>query len=354
MREEAIVKIMNMLSEYEIPLQDIKMKLTIILSDYEMESRHTELIVADEDKNRVMIQKFLASKMAAGRTQRTLGNYRQYLRQIFNAIGKNYDELTADDVRLYMAIRIQRDGISKVSANNERRALSSFYQWLQKEEIITKNPMLKVEQIKTQKQKKKAFEEMEIEKIREQCRTKRERALIELLLSTWCRVSEVAQIRLDEINDNEILIHGKGEKDRIVYMNARCRFAIEQYMNERKDFNPYLFAQANSVGNIQEYAKARKRRDECKWYTDAAMVKADGHIRADTIEQIVRKIGKRAGVMNVHPHRFRRTGATYALRNGMPLTTVSKLLGHAGIGVTQVYLDISDDELEEAHKKYVH
>lgn len=353
MREELTVKIINLMQAYEIPIQDVRLKLTILLADYEIEARHTELAILDEDKNATMLRKFLAAKMAAGRTKRTLENYNGYLRKVFYTIGKNYDEITADDIRYYMAVRIQRDGISKVSANNERRALSTFYQWLQKEEILLKNPMAKVELIKVQKPKKKAFEEIEIEKIRDACRTNRERALIELMLSTWCRVSEVAQIRLDEIQDGEILVHGKGEKDRIVYLNAKSRLAIEKYISERKDLNPYLFAKARYAGDVKRFSAKVKRKDGCEWYKKADLVDDTEHMGASTIEEIVRNIGKRADVKNVHPHRFRRTGATYALRSGMQLTTVSKLLGHAGIGVTQVYLDISDSELEEAHRKFV-
>lgn len=353
MREELTVKILNALAEYEVPIQDIRMKLAIILSDYEIESRCTELIVPDEEKNRGIIRKFLAAKLASGRTQRTLVFYGNSLRIIFDQIGKNYDEVSADDIRYYMAIRIRRDGVSKVTINNERRVLSSFYTWLQKEEILMRNPMAKVDLVKVQKPKKKAFEEIEIERIREACRTNRERVIIEIMLSTWCRVSELAQIRIDEIKDGEILVHGKGEKDRTVYLNAKSRLALEKYMNERRDKNPYLFARAKYGGNIDKIAKNTKRNTECNWYVNEELVASEGHMDKSSIEGVVRNIGKRAGVPNTHPHRFRRTGATYALRQGMPLTTVSKLLGHAGIGVTQIYLDISDSELEEAHRKYV-
>lgn len=350
MREELTVKILNMLNGYDIPLQDIRLKLSIILNDYEIESRCTEIAIVDEDKNRMAIQKFLAAKLAAGRTPRTIEGYKQYLTWILNAINKSFDEITADDIRYYMALRIQRDGVSKVSVNNERRALSSFYTWLQREEILLRNPMAKVDMIKVQQKKKKAFEEIDIERLRDACRTEREKALVELLLSTWCRVSEVAQIRIDEINDGEILIHGKGQKDRVVYLNAKAKLALEKYLAQRKDLNPYLFARAKFAANDQERGQMR---GNSYWYKDVKLVAEDGHTDSSSIEHIIRKLGNRANVKNTHPHRFRRTGATYALRQGMPLTTVSKLLGHANISVTQIYLDISDAELEEAHRKYV-
>lgn len=353
MREELITRIINILSKYDIPAQDLRLDLDIALADFEITSRCTELMIADEDVNEAMLRRFLAAKLASGRTERTLEYYRNTMRSFFRKVEKNFDQITSDDIRLYIALRIKKDGVSKVTANNERRNVSAFYQWLQKEEILLRNPMSKVEGIKLQKAKKKAFEEIEMEKIRDACRTNRERAIIEVLSSTWCRVSEVAQIKLSEINDDEILVHGKGEKDRIVYLNAKAKLALDRYLSERKDDNPYLFARASFAGDVAAMSKNRKRKDQCKWYLDPEMVDGDKNMEKSTIESVVRKIGIRAGVENVHPHRFRRTGATFALAQGMPLITVSKLLGHADIGVTQVYLDISDKDLEEAHRKYV-
>lgn len=353
MREELITRIINTLSKYNIPVQDLRLDLDIALADFEITSRCTELMVMDESANEAILRRFLAAKLASGRTERTLEYYRNTIRAFLGKVDKNYDQITSDDIRLYIALRIKQDGVSKVTANNERRNVSAFYQWLQKEEILLRNPMAKVEGIKLQKVKKKAFEEIEMERIRDACRTNRERAIIEVLSSTWCRVSEIAQIKLSEINNDEILVHGKGEKDRIVYLNAKAKLALEKYLDERNDLNPYLFARAKYAGDVEKFSKSIKRRTECEWYRKADLVADAGHIDKGTIESIVRSIGKRAGVQNVHPHRFRRTGATYALAQGMPLITVSKLLGHADIGVTQVYLDISDKDLEEAHRKFV-
>lgn len=353
MREELITRIINILSKYNIPVQDLRLDLDIALADFEITSRCTELMVMDESANEAILRRFLAAKLASGRTERTLEYYKNTIRAFLAKVDKNYDQITSDDIRLYIALRIKQDGVSKVTANNERRNVSAFYQWLQKEEILLRNPMAKVEGIKLQKVKKKAFEEIEMERIRDACRTNRERAIIEVLSSTWCRVSEIAQIKLSEINGDEILVHGKGEKDRIVYLNAKAKLAMEKYLDERKDINPYLFARAKYAGDVEKFSKTIKRKAECEWYRKADLVADAGHIDKGTIESIVRSIGKRAGVQNVHPHRFRRTGATYALAQGMPLITVSKLLGHADIGVTQVYLDISDKDLEEAHRKFV-
>jgi site-specific recombinase XerD len=230
--------------------------------------------------------------------------------------------------------------------------LSAFYGWLQKEEILLKNPMTKVDPIKATKKKKKAFEQMDLEKIRDKCRTKRETAIIEVLISTWARVSEITLIRIDDIHDNRLTVHGKGDKDREVYLNPRAALAVTNYLAERGDKNPYLFPKAKYAGDVAQLHKIA-RDERCEWYKDPELVDEKEHTDKGTIESIVRSIGKKAGVPNTHPHRFRRTGATMALRAGMPLIQVSKLLGHENVGTTQIYLDISDEELEQAHKRYV-
>ena len=177
--------------------------------------------------------------------------------------------------------------------------------------------------------------------------------MIEVLLSTWARVTEVAQIRIDEIKGDHLIVHGKGDKEREVYLNAKAILALRNYMAERSDENPYLFAKARYAGDVKEMSKGNRGKSLAEWYKNPLLVDQSEHIGTGTVEGIVRAIGRRAGVTDTHPHRFRRTGATAALRNGMPMIQVSKLLGHESIGTTQIYLDISDEELAQAHKKYV-
>lgn len=336
-------------------ISDVRMKISMILSKYKVDIENTQLVVYEGDVNEKILKRFLISKAASGRTERTIYYYKTTLVKVFDKIAKSYSDITPDDIRLYLATRTQIDGASKTTANNERRALSSFYGWLQKEEMLLKNPMLKVEAIKEQKKKKIAFSRMDIEKMRYACKNTMQLALIEVFLSTWGRVSEVAQLKTCEIDlaKGTALLHGKGEKDRIAYLNPKTILAIENYLKDRQDNNPYLFPRAEYAGDVVTMCKGKSRRLQDRWYTDPKLVSKDQHRDKSTIESDIRKIGKRAGVENAHPHRFRRTGATMALRNGMPLINVSKLLGHVNIGTTQIYLDISDKELEQAHEKWV-
>lgn len=337
----------------DMSAQDIKMRIEMVLADYDVQKTEKALTVYQGDANDVMLKRFLAAKIAQGCSGRTIMYYRDSISKTLEVIGKSYLDVTADDIRLYLARRIHVDKTTKTTANNERRNLSAFYGWMQKEEILLKNPMTKVPAIKVSKTKKKAFDQMEIEKLRDSCRTKRETALIEVLLSTWARVTEVAQIRIDEIKGDHLIVHGKGDKEREVYLNAKAILALRNYMAERSDENPYLFAKARYAGDVKEMSKGNRGRHQSEWYKNPLLVDQSEHIGAGTVEGIVRSIGKRAGVTDTHPHRFRRTGATAALRNGMPLIQVSKLLGHESIGTTQIYLDISDEELAQAHKRFV-
>lgn len=355
MRDQLCTELINTLFPYrkDLPFEEIKAQFTIILNNYDVEKRKTEIIVRDEDKNMHYIAMFIASKAAGGRTEKTLKYYKSELQRVFDNIGKNADEITSDDIKLYLAKKLRVDKVSKTTVNNSRRALSSFYGWMVKNEHIRTNPMNKVETMKFAKPKKYAFSDMDIELLREACKTERETMILEVLLSTWARVSELCNIRIDEIENDKIIVHGKGEKDRTVFLNAKAQFALKRYLEKRKDDNPFLLPRASEVGNVSAFAKGRKRAVMANWYEIPELVDPELPSDKGTVESIVRKIGQRAGVKNVHPHRFRRTGATFALRGGMPFMTVSKLLGHANIAVTQVYLDITDEELENEHGKYV-
>lgn len=337
----------------DITGQDLRLRIEMTLADYDITKSEHALTVYEGDVNENILKRFLSAKIAQGCSDRTICFYKNSITSTFEKIGKPYMDITADDVRLYLAYRIHRDMVSKTTANNERRNLSAFYGWLQREEILLKNPMNKVDAVKVTKKKKKAFEQMELEKLRDKCRSKRETAIIEVLISTWARVSEVVQIRIDDIHGNHLVVHGKGAKDREVYLNAKAMLAITNYLTERKDKNPYLFPRCKYAGDVSKMCTGIARRLQGQWYKDPDFVHESAHMDISSFESVVREIGKRADVPNTHPHRFRRTGATMALRNGMPLIQVSKLLGHENIGTTQIYLDISDEELEMAHRRYV-
>lgn len=327
----------------------LKLKIMSILDGYRIEEQTKEITVWHGDKNAAMIQRWLLSKAVAGCTERTLDYYKRSSERILALIGKDIDTITAPDIQVFFAKQISR-GVSLTTVDNDKRVLSSLYSFLYREEIVRSNPLLRIDPIRREKKNKPAYSDMDIEKLRAACRTRRETALIEVLLSTACRVSEIVNMKYAELEDGQMTIVGKGRKQRVVYFNAKSMLAVERYMEERKDANPYLFPKG--CGIKQWPNELRKRGAAETWYTHPELI-GSGHTDVGSIENIVRDIGKRAGVDNTHPHRFRRTCATNALRKGMPIEMVSRMLGHANIATTQIYLDLSEDDLKSFHGKFV-
>lgn len=330
-----------------LQLPDTKPVILGLLAEYDITRKSTELIVYDGGETEMLIKRFLIAKRVAGCTDRTCESYSRTLHTAFRYIGKAPTQTDHTDIQRYLASLIVR-GTSKAWQQTNHHTLSSFFTWLTREELIPKNIMFKVDPIKCQPPHKKAFTDMDVEKIRAACQTKRETCLVEVLLSTGLRIFEAGKLRIDEIKDDQIVVVGKGEKTRTVYLNAKAQIAIAAYLAERKDQNPYLFPASIKADG---YNKTPKKA--LLWYTLPEMVSKDKHQDNSALEERIRNIGKKAGVENCHPHRFRRTCATMALRRGMPVTLVQLMLGHSNIGTTQRYLDIEGDELKAAHQKYV-
>lgn len=347
-REDVLNSLISWAISHGIDSTESKYDFYMLLNNVEITSRCTEIAQIEENRNEYLLKKFLIAKKVKGCTDRTLNYYGQSIQTILNKIGKTVDDITADDIRFYMAIRIRQDKVSKTTVGNEIRNFGSFFSWLYLEEEIRRNPMTKIDRIKIEKNKKEALTELEIEKLRAAAEGEREKMIIEVLLSTGCRVSELVQIMTSEIDGDRIIVNGKGEKERYVYLNARAKFAMERYLEQRKDTNPYLLPHSVNVKDI----KVRKRSDLKDWWKNPQNV-SEGYSDKGTIECMMRKIAKKAGVERANPHKFRRTCATMALRRGMPIEQVSKMLGHESLETTQIYLDLAENELEQAHKKYV-
>lgn len=324
---EVINRIMQLLGGVSSESIDIiENALHVVLRDYDISEKTTALALMNQDTTTKSIQMFFISKKVEGLSDKSLTYYGYVLRKFFEIIKINLEDISTNDVRYYLAKRqMDNPDISKVTLNNERRVLRSYFSWCQAEDYISKNPMVAIKQIKTPKLVKKAFTELEMEKMREACESHRERAIIEVLYSTGVRCAELSGIKLSDINGDEILVLGKGNKERIVYLNARALVAVQKLIEERDYESEYLFC--SERGHRQ--------------------------LKNSSIQSIVKSIGKRAGVTNVHPHRFRRTAATHALNRGMPIEQVSRMLGHASIETTTIYARSTTENVKESHKKFV-
>lgn len=348
-REEVINKLAVWATSGIDDVREAKCDLYMLLSDVEITSRHTKVVEVQEDRNEYLLKNFLLAKQVKGCTDKTLKSYARNIKITLKQIEKTADDITAEDIRCYIAFRL-KDKISKATIAGEIAILSSFFGWLYTEEIIKRNPMSKIDKIKTGKSKKKVFTELEIEQLRLAAQGEREQMIVETLLSTGCRVSELTEILLADIEGNKILVRGKGAKERYVYLNAKAQLALERYLSERLDNNPFLFPKGKMLSEWDR--KGLTKEDMKSWWKDPEKIK-DGHVDKGSIEKVVVRIAKRAGLDKANPHKFRRTCATMALKRGMPLLQVSKMLGHESTETTQIYLDLSEDDLAQAHKKYV-
>lgn len=300
-------------------------RLRIVLNDYDIAKKSTELTVADDDRRAKAIQMFIVTKKVEGCTERTIQYYIGTLRRFFNEMNCRLDEIGADQIRYYFAVRSIRDKLSKTSQDNELRVLKSFFKWCAGEDYIQKNPTGNVNAIKKEKRIKKPFSETELELIRSSAKTIRDKAIIEVLYSTGVRVSELCMMNRQDINNDEMVVFGKGEKERVVYLNARARIALKEYIDSRTDNNEALF--------LGERTKER--------------------LMQGGVELMIRKTGKRAGISKCHPHRFRRTTATMALNRGMPIEQVQKMLGHEDIETTTIYAKSEEENVKASHRKCV-
>lgn len=306
----------------------IEMAVVLALRNYHIEKTETALSMVFEKPNEWYLNQFLAIKSVKGLSEKTLTYYRGTIKQLLEIVPKPIAEITTNDIRYYLATRELRDKVTKVTLANELRNLRSFFTTLDAEDLIPRNPVSKIDAVKTEKKVKKPFTEIEMEQIRRACSafrlSKKYLAIVEVLYSTGCRVGELVGIELDDIKDDRILVTGKGNKQRWVYLNPRAKVALDDYLSTRKSVSNVLFPN-----------------------------KQGGQMGESGVEGIIRKLGEAAGVEDCHPHRFRRTAATTALRRGMPIEQVSKMLGHEQISTTQIYAITEDEQVQENHRKYL-
>lgn len=320
-------KVINLLTTIEIiHLEDVKNALNYVLNDFEIRHKENSLVVANPDLKILAIQNFFIAKKVEGLADSSLNYYSLQLRRFFEVISKDLKEITTNDIRYYLAKRqIDCPKLSKVTLNNERRVLNTFFGWCQSEDYVVKNPMSAIGMIKQPKRIKAAFSEIEMEKLRDACRNLRDKAMIEVLYSTGVRCQELVNIKIDDIDGDQISVIGKGDKERVVYLNAKAQVALKRYLDSRNDGSPYLFV---SFRKPTALTKGR-------------------------VESAIRELGEIAGVKNTHPHRFRRTAATLALNRGMPIEQVQQMLGHESIGTTTLYARSSEQNVKASHRKYV-
>lgn len=284
-----------------------------------------EAVFAPQDSgaqdNERYLQEFIEAKRVENLSERTLNYYATTLHRMLEYIDKPVRLVDANDIRRCLSWGLTERKVSPVTVNNERRCMSTFFQWLENEDIIRKSPVKRTKALKEEKGDKKPFSDEEIARLREGCVTEREKAIFELLLSSGMRVSELCGLDRDgmDFSGRECEVLGKGNKRRTCFFSAAAKLHLERYLESRDDDNPALFVSTQGK---------HSRIGKCG------------------IERIVREIGRRAGVTNVHPHRFRRTMATNNLRRGMKLEEIQQLLGHSNMDTTLIYAKVDKEMLK--------
>ena len=289
--------------------------------------------VVENDSNKELseqnlVELFLAAKRIEGCSEKSLKYYESTISALLDDLEKDVKHIVTDDIRTYLTEYQARKQSSKVTIDNIRRILSSFFSWLEDEDYILKSPVRRIHKVKTGTNIKETYTDEALELMRDNCTELRDLAIIDMLASTGMRVGEMVLLNREDINFNEreCVVFGKGDKERIVYFDARTKIHLLNYLNSRDDNNPALFV---------------------------SLQKPYNRLQISGVEVRLRQYGKRLGLNKVHPHKFRRTLATMAIDKGMPIEQLQQLLGHRRIDTTLQYAMVKQSNVKIAHRKYI-
>ena len=293
--------------------------------------RGIEMNAVDQPQEKVqpdMVAAFISAKRIEGCSEKTLAYYSKTIVVMIKSIGKTVQQITTEDLRQYLTeYQIKRKS-SKVTIDNIRRILASFYSWLEDEDYIIKSPVRRIHKVKTAKLVKDTYSDETLELMRDNCDSLRDLAIIDLLASSGMRIGEMVALNRDDINFNEreCVVFGKGNRERLVYFDARTKIHLQNYLDSRTDSSPALFVTL----------RAPYKR-----------------IQIGGVELRLRELGRRLSIPKVHPHKFRRTLATSAIDKGMPIEQVQQLLGHQKIDTTMHYAMVKQQNVKLAHRKFI-
>ena len=321
---EIMLKMQNKLNYNQI--EELKQTLEVTLYNYELTENISKEEIEISNKN--FIDLFLSAKKIEGCSIKSMKYYKATIENMLKAINKNIKHIVTDDLRTYLTDYQISNNSSRVTIDNIRRILSSFFSWLEDEDYIIKSPVRRIHKVKTATNIKETYSDETLELMRDECRELRDLAMIDMLASTGMRVGEMVLLNKEDVNftERECIVFGKGDKERVVYFDARTKIHLQNYLETRKDDNPALFVSLKSPYNRLEISG---------------------------IEVRLRNLGRRLNIPKVHPHKFRRTLATVAIDKGMPIEQLQKLLGHARIDTTLQYAMVKQSNVKLAHRKFI-
>lgn len=320
--EEKLVTILNEMAEYLNIAQMKKLREVLLKNLAENAPQKAEI------SNAAYLQMFLDSKRIEGCSERTLQYYRVTVERLLQTVTTPIRKICTEEIREYLSGYQQINGCSKVTVDNIRRNISSFFSWLEEEDYILKSPMRRIHKIKTKQPVKEIISDEAIEQLRDHCTCARDLAMIDLLYSTGMRVGELVNLNIADVNFDarECVVFGKGDKERRVYFDAKAKLHLQNYLHRRQDNNPALFVTLDAPH---------------------ARLKISG------VEVRLRRLGRSLNLYKIHPHKFRRTMATRAIDKGMPIEQVQKILGHSQIDTTMQYAMVNQTNVKTSHQKFI-
>lgn len=281
-----------------------------------------------ERQEQDLLSLFLAAKRIEGCSEKSLKYYQATTQAMLDGIGKLIKEIVTEDIRQYLTNYQRERHSSRVTIDNIRRILSSFFSWLEDEDYILKSPVRRIHKVKTASNIKETYSDETLELMRDSCSEMRDLAMIDLLASTGMRVGEMVLLNRDDVDfaERECVVFGKGDKERMVYFDARTKLHLQTYLDSRNDNNPALIVSLKAPFS---------------------------RLSIGGVETRLRELGRQLGVHKVHPHKFRRTLATMAIDKGMPIEQLQQLLGHKRIDTTLQYAMVKQSNVKLAHRKYI-
>lgn len=326
MKQNLITEVVQGMLPYLNNAQTEKLQEVLVHALFSYEVTKTDKDGNSSEQN--LVDLFLAAKRIEGCSEKSLKYYESTIMAMLDELHKEVKQIDTDDIRSYLTEYQARKKSSKVTIDNIRRILSSFFSWLEDEDYILKSPVRRIHKVKTGTNIKETYSDEALELMRDSCTELRDLAMIDMLASTGMRVGEMVLLNREDINFNEreCVVFGKGDKERIVYFDARTKIHLQNYLQSRTDDDPALFVSLQAPHN---------------------------RMSIGGIEVRLRQMGKRLGLNKVHPHKFRRTLATMAIDKGMPIEQLQQLLGHKRIDTTLQYAMVKQSNVKIAHRKYI-
>lgn len=309
-------------------LEHIKNEISCVLSKYKVSREETQL-VAYQYEIPQEVKLFLVCKNIAGLSDSSIYQYNLVLTDFFTTNRKPIKQVTSNDIRVYLYNYQKLHKVQNSTMNYKRGILYEFFEWATNDKYVNANPVRQVPTVKSEKKERQPLTQIELELVRQSCNTLREAAIIEILYSTGCRVSELSHLDITDIDfeTKEVKLFGKGNKHRTSFINAKAEVAVKAYLKSRCDSNPALI--------VSEYRPFNR-------------------LGKDGLENVVEKILQRTNLnKKVTPHTFRHTTATVALENGMELSEISELLGHSDISTTLIYAKTSKTKIKASHTRCI-